>query len=167
MRLSRGFKFHTHTPKSLLPYSVVIEGLSSDFSVGEMREFLLTETLVSMQIVGITNIAKDKWIFRLSSLLSVGEGVEEDMCCSVFGVSDCHVQLGTWHPSCPTYRHCYRRSVTRLDLRIVRINVIQPARLIVPRERRFWWRAPRYRSIVNEFGEASALLGMLMHINGY
>lgn len=60
MLLSRGFKFHTHTPKSLLPSSVVIEGLSSDFSEDEMREFLQTETSVSMQIVGITTIAKDK-----------------------------------------------------------------------------------------------------------
>lgn len=60
MLSSRGYKFHTHTPKSLLPYSVVIEGLSSDVSEGEVTNFLLTETSVSMEIVGITNIAEDK-----------------------------------------------------------------------------------------------------------
>lgn len=36
MLSERGYKFHTHTPKALLPYSVLVEGLSGDYTVEEV-----------------------------------------------------------------------------------------------------------------------------------
>lgn len=36
MLSERGYKFHTHTPTALLPYSVLVEGLSGDYTVEEV-----------------------------------------------------------------------------------------------------------------------------------
>lgn len=40
---NKGYHFYTHTPKEILPYTLVIDKLSNEFSSESIKDFLLNE----------------------------------------------------------------------------------------------------------------------------
>lgn len=64
MLVCNGYKFHAHTPEALLPYGVVLNGFSSEFSVEEVGYYLETMVCFKVDVVCLVNIAEDKWILR-------------------------------------------------------------------------------------------------------
>lgn len=66
LMVERKYSFHTHTPKVLNPHSMVIEGLSSSYEEQEVRDFLLKETGLRLELVGINKLSNDKWLVRLT-----------------------------------------------------------------------------------------------------
>lgn len=61
----KGYHFYTHTPKELLPYTLVINRLSDEFSFEAVRDFLVNESGVQMDFLGLRNIAASKWILKI------------------------------------------------------------------------------------------------------
>lgn len=62
----RGYKFHTHTPRSLLPYMLVIENLSDEFSSDEVKDFFRNKVLFPVEIIGLNSISPSKWLLRVT-----------------------------------------------------------------------------------------------------
>lgn len=44
-----------------MPYATLIQGLSADFSVEEVRAYLETNIGFNIDVVGLTNVVGDKW----------------------------------------------------------------------------------------------------------
>lgn len=64
--VARKLDFHTHTPKALLPYSVVIRGLSSEFSTDEIVPYLHEAIDFKVEVLGILNLSDNMRLVRLS-----------------------------------------------------------------------------------------------------
>lgn len=56
----RGYKFHTHMPRSLLPYMLVIENLTDEFSSDEVKDFFRNKVLFPVEIIGLNSISPSK-----------------------------------------------------------------------------------------------------------
>lgn len=60
----RGYEAHTHTPRELLPYSILIVGLSREFTKDEVRDFF-SSLEFKVVFLDATNVSPDKWVVRL------------------------------------------------------------------------------------------------------
>lgn len=70
MLRERKYRFHAHTPKPLVPYAVIVEGLSSEYSEEEVLEFFRTQVGFRVDMISAAFVSEDKWLLR------VGRGTE-------------------------------------------------------------------------------------------
>lgn len=62
----RKYKFHAHTPKPLVPYAVIVEGLSNEYTEQEVLDFFSTSVNFRVDIISVACVYEDKWLLRLS-----------------------------------------------------------------------------------------------------
>lgn len=62
---NKGYHFYTHTPKEILPYTLVIDKLSNEFSSESIKDFLINESGIQMEFLSLRNITASKWILKI------------------------------------------------------------------------------------------------------
>lgn len=64
----RKIKIHTHTPKVLLPFSIIMEGLFRDCTLKEIKSFVGAAG-IRMKIVGLSALLDLDAIYKLKTVL--------------------------------------------------------------------------------------------------
>lgn len=68
----RNYRFHTHTPKQHLPYSVLADGLCAEYTPEDVKRYL--EGLdFQIEVISAINIGAKKWIIRLTRTTEVNK----------------------------------------------------------------------------------------------
>lgn len=64
----RKIKIHTHKPKVLLPFSIIMEGLFRDYTLKEIKSFVGAAG-IRMEIVGLSEVSNLDAIYKLKTVL--------------------------------------------------------------------------------------------------